>query len=116
MARHVLLLDLNDDPQAIAAYRRWHAPGGPPAAVIASIRAAGIEAMEIHLSGDRLVMLIEAGPDFSFAAKAAADAANPDVQDWEALMSRFQKPVPWAGPGEKWVRAERIFALSEQAG
>ena len=114
MARHVLLLDLKDDPELIAAYRQWHAPGGPPAAVIASIRAAGVEAMEIHLCGDRLVMLIEAGPGFSFAAKAAADAADPEIQAWETLMSRFQKPVPWAAPGEKWVLAERIFALDEQ--
>lgn len=114
MQRHVLLLDLNDDAEAIAVYRRWHAPGGPPAAVIASIRASGIAGMEIHLLGDRLVMLIEAADDFSFAAKAAADAADPEVQAWEALMDRFQKPTPWTRPGEKWTPAERIFSLAEQ--
>ncbi|MEO8112844.1 MAG: L-rhamnose mutarotase, partial [Phenylobacterium sp.] len=50
----------------------------------------------------------------SFAAKAAADAADPEVQAWEALMDGFQKPVPWARPGEKWTPAERIFRLAEQ--
>ena len=114
MARHILLLDLKDDAELIAAYRRWHEPGGPPPAVTASIRAAGIEAMEIHQSGDRLVMVMETGPGFSFEAKAAADTADPEVLAWEALMDRFQKPLPWAGPGEKWVLAERIFALDEQ--
>jgi len=77
--RHVLILDLKDDPEAIAAYRAWHAVGAPPAAVIASIRASGIEEMEICLAGNRLVMILEAGPAFSFAAKAAADAADPEV-------------------------------------
>jgi L-rhamnose mutarotase len=114
MQRHVLLLDLNDDPEAIAAYRSWHEPGGPPAAVIASIRASGIADMEIHLLGYRLVMLIEAGDDFSFAAKASADAADPEVGAWEALMDRFQKPTPWARPGEKWTPAQRVFSLAEQ--
>ncbi|QUD87694.1 L-rhamnose mutarotase [Phenylobacterium montanum] len=114
MRRFVLLLDLKDDPELIAAYRRWHAPGGPPAAVVASIRASGITDMEIHICGERLVMLVEAEDGFSFAAKAAADAADPEVMAWEAMMDRFQKALPWAKPGEKWTPAERIFALAEQ--
>ena len=114
MARQCFVLDLKDDPDLIARYRAWHAPGGPPAAVISSIRAAGIEDMEIHLSGDRLFMIMDTGPGFSAEAKAAADAADPDVQAWERLMSEFQRPAPSAKPGEKWTPAERIFALSEQ--
>ena len=50
--RHCLALDLHDDPETIAAYRRWHAPGGPPAAVTESIRRAGILDMEVF---DRLM-------------------------------------------------------------
>ena len=114
MPRHCLVLDLVDDPDLIARYRQWHAPGGPPAPVIAAIRASGIEAMEIHLAGDRLIMILDVGPGFSFEANAAADAANPDVQAWEALMDGFQKPVPWARPGAKWAPAERIFSLADQ--
>jgi L-rhamnose mutarotase len=114
MARHCLVLDLKDDADLIARYRAWHAPGGPPAAVIAAIRASGIEDMEIHLAGNRLFMIIEAGPGFSFEAKAAADAADPEVVAWEALMDGFQQPVPWARPGEKWTPAERVFSLAEQ--
>lgn len=113
MARHVLLLDLVDDPESIADYRRWHQPGRTPPAIIRSIRAAGITAMEIHSLGDRLVMVMETGPGFDPAAKAAADAADPDVLAWEALMDRFQKPTPWARAGEKWTPAERIFDLAE---
>ena len=31
------------------------------------------------------------------------------MQRWEELMNRFQKPLQEAGPGEKWVRMEKIF-------
>ncbi|WNO52841.1 L-rhamnose mutarotase [Stakelama saccharophila] len=112
--RHVLLCDLKDDPDAFGHYAAWHAAGAVPAAVVRSIRAANIVAMEIYRCGPRLVMVMETGPGFDPAAKAAADAADPEIQAWERLMDRFQKRLPWAGDGEKWVPAERIFALDEQ--
>jgi len=112
--RRVLLLDLKDDLELIARYEAWHAAGAVPTAVIASIRAADIRSMEIYRTGNRLAMVMETGPNFDPAAKAAADAANPDVAAWEELMSRFQQPLPWATKGEKWLEAKRIFALEEQ--
>jgi L-rhamnose mutarotase len=107
-------LDLKDDAELIARYRAWHAPGGPPATVIRSIRDAGIEEMQIFLAGNRLFMMMEIGAHFSLAAKAASDAADPAVQAWERQMEEFQQFLPFAKPGEKWVAMERIFALSEQ--
>jgi len=112
--RHVLALDLRDDPELIEQYRAWHRPGGPPRAITESLRVSGIIEMEIFLAGNRLVMILVAGDDFSFDALAELNAANADVQDWETLMWKFQQALPWAKPGEKWVPMERIFALSEQ--
>ena len=112
--RFCFALDLADEPELIERYKVWHAPGGPPAAVNRSIRAADIRELEIWLTGPRLFMIMEVGPDFDPAAKAAADAADPDVQAWEKLMWEFQRPLPWAKPGEKWVAMERIYALSQQ--
>jgi len=109
--RRVLLLDLKDDPALIAAYEDWHRPGKVPQPVLESIRAAGVISMEIYRSGNRLAMVMETGPGFDAEAKAKADAADPDVVAWETLMSAFQRPLPWAGPGEKWLVAERIFTL-----
>ena len=40
-----------------------------------------------------------------------ADAANPKVREWEALMDTFQQRLPFAKAGEKWVPMERIFKL-----
>ena len=113
--RRVLLLDLKDDPELIASYEAWHAAGAVPAPVTASIRGADIRSMEIYRCGDRLAMIMETGPGFDPAAKAAADLANPDVVAWEELMSRFQRVLPWAEKGEKWLEAKRIFSLEEQS-
>jgi len=112
--RHVLALDLKDDPELIEQYRAWHRPGGPPPAIIESLRAADITEMDIFLTGNRLVMILVAGDEFSFDALARLNAANADVQSWETLMWKFQKALPWAQPDEKWIAMERIFALSEQ--
>lgn len=107
--RYCLALNLVDDPVLIAEYERWHRAVWP--GILASIRDAGIEAMEIYRTGNRLFMIMEVTPDFSFEAKARADAANPQVQEWEQLMWKFQQALPFAKPGEKWVLMEKIFEL-----
>ncbi len=106
-------LDLRDDPQAIVQYERWHRAEHIWPEVVASIRAAGIDAMEIFRTGNRLVMTMEVGADYDPAGKAAADAASERVQAWERLMSTYQQPLPWAAPGQKWVPMTRIFSLAE---
>ena len=113
MPRLCFALDLNDDPALIAEYEEWHRPGKVWPEIIESIRKAGIREMEIFRVADRLFMVIDADETFSLESKAAADAANPRVQAWEKLMWKFQKPLPGARPGEKWMAAARIFALSE---
>ena len=112
--RQVLLIDIEDDPAAIARYEAWHAAGAVPPAITARIRAAGIVGMHIYRTGDRLVMVMDCADGFDPAAKAAADAADPDVQAWEAQMDIVQRPLPWAAPGVKWTVAAPIFSLAEQ--
>ncbi|RHW18937.1 L-rhamnose mutarotase [Sphingomonas gilva] len=107
--RHILLLDLKDEADLIARYERHHAPGAVPEAVTASIRAAGVTAMEIFRSGNRLVMVVEAEAGFDSAGQS-----NPSTAAWEAMMDEFQQRLPWAPPGRKWVPAARIFSLDEQ--
>lgn len=107
--RYCLTLDLKDDPGLIAEYRRYHENVWPE--ILASIRSAGVENLEIYLLGTRLCMTLEVNGDFSFEKKAQLDLANPKVQEWEKLMWRFQQALPQAQPGEKWLPMERIFAL-----
>ena len=107
--RYALALDLKDDPALIAEYERHHAQVWPE--IEQSLRDAGITRLEIYRTGNRLFMVLEAGDEFSFDAKAAADAANPRVQEWEVLMWRYQQALPWARPGEKWLLMDRIYEL-----
>ena len=108
--RYCLTLDLKDDPDLIAEYRRYHERVWPE--ITQSIRDAGIEDMEIYLLGARLFMIMEVNERFSFDSKTEMDRANPKVREWEELMWKFQKPLPQAKPGEKWLLMERIFKLA----
>ncbi len=110
MKRYCLALDLHDDPELIAEYKRHHLNVWPE--IKESIRSSGIESMELYLLGNRLFMIMDVNDSFSFEAKAAADAANPKVQEWEKLMWRFQSALPQASPGEKWILMERVFSLN----
>ena len=107
--RWCLALDLQDDPALIDEYCRLHERIWPE--IADSIRSAGIAGMEIWRTGNRLFMVMETDATFDAAAKAAADASNPKVQEWETLMWRFQQPLPWADPGQKWVPMARMFEL-----
>lgn len=111
MRRYCLALDLVDDPSLIAEYEHWHnAENGWPE-IKQSIKAACISNMEIYRTGNRLFMIMETDDAFSFEQKAEMDASNPKVQEWENLMWKFQQPLPWAKPGEKWMLMEKIFQL-----
>ena len=109
MKRYGLALDLKDDPALIEAYEAHHRAVWPE--ILASIRDSGITGMEIYRTGNRMFMIMETEDDFSFEAKAAADAANPRVQEWEELMWSYQQALPGAKPGEKWRLMERIFDM-----
>lgn len=110
--RYCLTLDLKDDPKLIAEYKHYHQRIWPE--ITESIRESGIVDLEIYLHGTRMFMIMEVDDTFSFESKAHADQANPNVREWEELMWKFQKPVPGARPGEKWLLMDRIFSLKEQ--
>jgi len=109
MKRFALALDLIDDEQLIIAYEKHHEKIWPE--ITASIKSAGVLDMEIYRLSNRLFMIMETEDDFSFEAKAKADEANQKVQEWEALMWKYQQALPTAKSGEKWLLMNKIFAL-----
>lgn len=111
MPKYCLALDLKDDPLLIAEYERWHKRENAWPEIMDSITGAGITNMEIYRTGNRLFMIMETDATFNPQKKAANDAANPKVQEWEALMWKFQEPLPWAKGGEKWIQMDKIFQL-----
>jgi L-rhamnose mutarotase len=110
--RYCLTLDLKNDPNLIAEYKRYHEEVWPE--ITQSIKESGIEDMEIYLLGTRMFMVMEVSETFSFEKKAKADALNPRVQEWERLMWQFQQALPEAKPGEKWLRMEQVFKLESR--
>lgn len=113
MKRYCLALDLVDSAELIAEYENWHkAENGWPE-IKKSIIDAGITEMEIYRTGNRLFMIMETSDSFSFEKKREMDALNSKVQEWERLMWKFQKPLPWAKEDEKWVLIDKIFSLNK---
>jgi L-rhamnose mutarotase len=110
--RMCFALDLVDDAALIADYEAYHASGAVWPGIVADIRASGFDAMEIWRVADRLMMVAEAADDFP----RKRDAVTQEVVDrWEAMMARYQKPLPDAEPGEKWLPMTRIFTLDEKS-
>lgn len=109
MKRYALALDLKDETDLINEYEEWHKKVWPE--IKSSILDSGIVNMEIYRTGNRLFMIMETSDDFDFEKKASMDALNQKVQQWETLMWKFQQPLPWAEPGEKWILMDKIFQL-----
>lgn len=109
MKRYCFAIDLVDDAKLIKEYESWHRNCWPE--IKTSIKDSGITEMEIYRTANRLFMIVDADSNFSLQKKSDMDLSNPKVQEWETLMWKFQKPVPSAKPGEKWVLMDRIFQL-----
>jgi L-rhamnose mutarotase len=111
MQKYYFALDLIDDPEIIAAYEHWHKSENLRPEIMQNIRDAGVTNMEIFRTGNRLFMIMETDDSFTFERKAALDANNSKVQEWEKFVWEFQKPLPWARKGEKWILMNQIFKL-----
>lgn len=112
MKRYCLALDLKDDPALIAEYERLHQQIRPE--IEKSILDAGVTSMEIYRTGARMFMIMEVDDNFSFERKAAMDASNPKVQEWENFVWKFQEPLPGSNSGEKWILMKNIFDLKKK--
>ena len=111
-----LILDLRDSLELIEAYEGHHRPGNVWPEVIRSIRKSGVVGMRIFRCGTRLTMIMEVEDSFDPAAKAASDASNRRVVEWERLMETYQDAGDAGDAGEKWRLAKCIFDLSDHTG
>ena len=87
--RYCFACDLKDNPELIKLYKEYHASDNAWPEITESIKDAGITDMEIYLIGNRLFMMMEVDETYHAAKKAAMDANNPKVQEWEQLMWDF---------------------------
>ncbi len=109
--RYVQFLEIRDDPELVAQYRKWHSQEYNWKEVRDGIREVGILEMEIYLLGSRLVMIVDAPVDFRWSEAMKRLATLPRQAEWEALVSKFQGCRPDARSDEKWQPMERIFRL-----
>ena len=112
--RYCQTLDLKDNPELIAEYRRRHSEGEAWSEILWGIREVGILEMEIYILDTRLFMIVEAPLDFDWDSAMARLSTLPRQQEWEDYMSEFQKAAPGSSSNDKWRMMERMFHLYEK--
>ena len=111
--RYCQTLNLKDNPELIAEYRKRHSKGEVWPETLAAIREVGILEMEIYILGTRLFMIVETPLDFEWDTAMARMATLPRQEEWEAYMAIFQQAEAGASSAEKWQLMDRMFYLYE---
>jgi L-rhamnose mutarotase len=104
-----LTLCLQDDPEKIAEYRRYHQAVWPE--VTARLREVGIQNMQIFLRDRRMFMYIVTQPYFDLARDFGRVNEDPVSAKWNALMSGLQERAPEASADEWWAPMELVFDM-----
>ena len=109
--RYCQTLDLKDNPDLIAAYRKLHSQDGIWPEILEGIKKAGVLEMEIYLLGTRLFMIVELPAEADWDEVMRRMGNYPRQAEWEALTAKYQKADSNASSTEKWKLMERIFHL-----
>ena len=109
MKQYGLTICLQDDPEKIAAYRRFHQSVWPE--VTSRLRAFGVEQMHIYLLGTRMFMYIVTDDKFDPAHDFARINEDPTSARWNELMAGLQQRAPEAAPDQWWAPMELVFDL-----
>ncbi|MBP5513530.1 MAG: L-rhamnose mutarotase [Bacteroidaceae bacterium] len=112
--RYVQTMDLRDDPDLIAEYRRRHSREESWKEIREGIREVGILEMELYILGTRIVMIVDTPVDFDWPSAMARLATLPRQQEWEDYMALFQQCAEGATSDEKWQMMDRMFYLYEE--
>ncbi|HIX21451.1 MAG TPA: L-rhamnose mutarotase [Candidatus Parabacteroides faecavium] len=111
--RYCQMLDLKNDPQLIAEYKKRHSPEYYWKEIGEGIRAVGILNMEIYLLDNHLFMIVETPLDFEWKTAFQKLATLPRQEEWERYMSVFQDVDADASSDEKWQLMEQMFSLTK---
>jgi L-rhamnose mutarotase len=104
-----LTLLLQDDPDKIAEYRRFHQAVWPE--VTARLRTCGVQNMQIFLRGRRLFMYLVTDDGFDPKRDFARVNEDPTSARWNALMAELQARAPEADPDEWWAPMDLVFDM-----
>lgn len=110
--RYCQTLNLKNNPDLIAEYRKIHSREEAWPEIRAGIRAVGILEMEIYIKGCSLFMIVETPLDFDWDEAMEKLSHLPRQQEWEEYVARFQECAPMSSTSsEKWKMMERMFYL-----
>ena len=109
LKRYVQFLEISEDPELVAQYRKWHSEEYSWKEVRDGIREVGILEMEIYMRDNQLVMIVDAPADFDWQKAMNRLATLPRQAEWEAFVARFQGCSANARSDEKWQLMDRIF-------
>lgn len=109
--RYVQVMNLKDDHELIRRYREAHNPEHFWREIGNGIKQVGILEMEIYISSNHLVMIVDAPLDFNWDEAMAHLATLPRQAEWEQHVAQFQDCSVQATSDEKWQMAERIFKI-----
>lgn len=107
--RIVKTLQLVDDAEAIARYCKVHQEIWPE--IREGIKSVGISSMELYLSGNQAVMIMEYPDSLDIEAAMTRLASLPRQQEWEEYVAQFQVCNPSDTSAEKWQMMSQIFSL-----
>jgi L-rhamnose mutarotase len=104
-----LTLNLQDDPEKIAAYKRAHQ--AVSLGVTSRLRACGVQQMQIFLRGTRMFMYLITDDTFVPARDFPRINEDPASARWNALMADLQARAPEANADEWWAPMELVFDM-----
>ena len=105
--RYCQTLNLKDNPELVAEYRKRHAEGEVWPETLAAIREVGILEMEIYILDTKLFMIVETPLDFEWDSAMAKMATLPRQEEWEAYMAVFQQADWSAASSRSWWTSPR---------
>lgn len=106
-------LDLVDDPAVISDYVEWHRKVWPE--IMRGMAGVGVLSQNIYLIGNRLFMVLQVEDDFDYARDFGRYLEEtPRAAEWDTMMRKLQRTVPWAAEGELWAHMERVYDLNAQ--
>ena len=112
--RYCQMLELKNEPELIARYRRAHSKEESWKEIRDGIRQVGILEMEIYIKDNRLMMIVETPLDFNWDEAMSRLASLPRQAEWEAFVAQFQQCDASATSDEKWQMMERMFYLYDR--
>lgn len=85
--RYVQILELKDDPESLASYRKAHSREEFWPEIMQGIQEVGILEMELYIIGTREVMIVETPIDFDWDKAMARLAQLPASRNGKTLSA-----------------------------